>query len=177
MCSFAELLEGVQVLSLVPIAGGTVTLGALVAPKIFKELGKKEASQLMIGLFTRFDEWLKISAGALLGSHLIQVLFVNKFNFHREIQRAVKVSKEAAEKAVEPVMETVKVLDWSLVFPTLLVLAISGICFYQVFRLSPELATLYKSTRKRALFNEKHRISEILAKAQFVLALILLLLL
>jgi uncharacterized membrane protein len=153
-----SFLSFIQSLSLVFIAGSTITLGALMAPTVFANLSREEAGALMIEVFKKFDSWLKISASALLISKLLELTLVHGFSFH--------ISSQVSEE------EIISVLNSSLVISFVLVIIISVISFYQCFKLSPELNKAYENDSVE--FSQLHKRSELIHKLNFILGIILL---
>lgn len=162
MPSLNTILNGLEIISLVLIAGGTVVMGALIAPLIFKAFSKKDASKFMIKMFEQFDEWLKLAAGLLLASKLTQSIFVDKFHFMIKVANGDQVTES---------------LNLAFIFSLFMTLAIGALSLHIVFRVSPELKKLYdgKKDRQSKEFNELHKQSEMLHKVNFLLAMLLIL--
>ncbi len=150
MCSFGEILNAAQIASLALIAGGTVTLGALVAPQLFGNASKQEAGKLMTSIFSGFDQWLKASAFLLLATKLLHLIIVDRFIFM-----------------------TVTGFQWGLAVSSILVLAIVAISLHLVYRTSPELVAAMRANKKEE-FERLHRESELLHRVNFGLALLVL---
>lgn len=162
MFSMLQITNILQVIGLFPIVGGTVVLGALVAPIAFGNLAKKDAAKLVTLSFCQFNDWLKIAAAMLLGGKLIDLIFISKFSF---TTKTIVENKEVAS------------LDmWALV-SLVLVAAIAGISYHIAFNLSPQIIGAYrKSVEKQSRkFNQLHKESENLHRINFLCALILLL--
>lgn len=150
MCSFSQILNAAQIASLVTIAGGTVTLGALVAPQLFSNASKQEAGKLMTAIFSGFDQWLKASALLLLATKALHLIVVDRFVFF-----------------------TATGFQWGLLISSLLVLAIVAISLHLVYRTSVELVAAMRANKKEE-FERLHRESEVLHRINFALALLLL---
>lgn len=162
MLSLDNFLNAAQLLALVPICGGTVTLGALAAPQIFKNLNRGEAGKLITQIFLGFDHWIKFSAALLLGAKLLQVFGVQEAQF---IQKITSTAADGAEIVTSQ-------LDWGLTITTLLVVCIAAISFHLVFRTTPALQEASRRN-KRKDFDKHHKESEILHRINFLLALVL----
>ena len=162
MSTFNLILNGLQITALMLISGGTVVIGALVAPLIFKAFTKKEASKFMVKMFEQYDDWLKISAGALLGAKLLQLIMIDKFHF-------------VVEKTVNN--EAVKQMNMGLALTLFLVLAIAALSFHIVFKTTPALKKNFDNNKERQSknFNEVHKQRELLHKVNFILGFLLLL--
>lgn len=158
MCSFNEVLNAAQVIALVPITGGTVAIGALVAPQMFKVLDRPDAAKLMIAIFGNFDKWIKTSASLLLTSKLIQLIFIDKLNFYLLMQTGEELTKK---------------LNTTLVISTLLVFAIAAVSFHIAFRLSPKILQAYNT--QSDTFDKLHKENELLHKINFLFGIVLLL--
>ena len=65
----SAILNFFKLSSLIVIIGSTITLGAMMAPVIFKVLERSEAAKLMIDIFARYDAWLNIAVIVLLVSY------------------------------------------------------------------------------------------------------------
>ena len=63
-----------EILSLLLISGGTLVLGALVAPNLFANLSRQEAGATMMEIFVRFEQWLKIAAGLVLVAEIFEAV-------------------------------------------------------------------------------------------------------
>ncbi len=141
MCSFGEILNATQISSLATIAGGTVTLGALVAPQLFSNASRQEAGKLMTAIFGSFDQWLKISSLLLLASKLLHLIIVERFVF-----------------------------SWPMFLTSLLTVAIVAISLHLVYRTSPEMLAAMRANKKED-FERLHHQSELLHRVNFALAL------
>jgi uncharacterized membrane protein len=153
-----NFLGFIQSLSLVIIVGSTITIGALIAPTVFGNLSREEAGVLMIEIFKKFDNWLKVSTLALLGSKLLELALIHSFSFHT----TNVISEE----------EVISVLNTKLLTAFVLVLIISALSFYQCFKLSPSLNKAYENDS--AEFSQLHQRSELVHKLNFFVGLILL---
>ncbi len=162
MSTFNMILNGMQITALMLISGGTVVIGALIAPLLFKAFNKKDASKFIVKMFEQFDDWLKLSAGMLLGAKLLQLIMIDKFQF-------------VVEKTVNN--EAVKQMDMGLALTLFLVLAISALSFHIVFKTTPALKKYFDNNKDRQSkdFNEIHKQSEMLHKVNFILGFLLLL--
>ncbi len=150
MCSFSQILNATQIASLTIIAGGTLTLGALVAPQIFNNSNRSEAGKLMTAIFSSFDQWLKGSSILLFASKLLQLIVVDRLAF-----------------------VTITGFRLDLLFSTILVLAITAISLHLVYRTSNNLLNAIRKNDKTA-FEALHKESEILHRINFGLALLML---
>ena len=151
------VLNFVQLVSLIVIVGGTITIGALAAPTLFANLSRQEAGSVMMDLFSKFDKWIKVSAILLLSAKIIELVTVHKMNFMIETGTGE---------------ELVKSLNTGLVTNLLLVLLIAAISMYISLQLSPALTSSYENDTSD--FSTLHGKSEILHKVNFALGLILL---
>jgi len=151
------ILSFIQLVSLIVIVGGTITIGALAAPTLFSNLSRQEAGSVMIDLFTKFDRWIKFSAIILLAAKLTELVTVNKMNF--------MIESGTGE-------ELVKTLNTPMLTNLLLVLLIVAVSLYISFKLSPAVTDSYENDS--AEFSKLHTRSETLHKVNFVLGLILL---
>lgn len=151
------VLNFVQLVSLIVIVGGTITIGALAAPTLFSNLSRQEAGSVMIDLFTKFDRWIKFSAVTLLGAKLVELIAVKKMNF--------MIESGTGE-------ELVKSFNAPMFTNLILVLLIVAISLYLSFKLSPAVTDSYENDT--AEFSKLHNQSEMLHKVNFVLGLILL---
>lgn len=159
---FETIISSLQLTGLFPIVGGTVVIGALIAPLTFKSLNKKEASKLMVQMFKKFDDWIKVAATILLASKLIEVIFIDKFSFSKTlVVDGNQVSK----------------LDTGSLLTLILVLAIAAISYHIVFKLTPQIDSTYKANKdsQGKKFQDLHKQSEMLHKVNFLLGFILLL--
>ena len=162
MATFNQILNAIQLIGLFPIVGGTIVLGALVAPITHKILVKKDFSKLMTKMFAQFHDWLKISASVLLAGKLVQLIFVDKFNF---FVKSVVDGKQ------------VDLLNFGLILTFLLVIAIAAISYHLAFKTTPQILLAYdsKSEKQSTVFNKLHKESELLNRVNFLLAFLLLL--
>lgn len=154
---FQAIINLIQILALTIISGGTLVLGALVAPLLFNQLSREEASAIMIELFGNFDTWIKFSALSVLGAKLIEVVLINKFNFF--------ISTTSGE-------EVKQVFNSALLNSSLLAIAIAAISLHIVYKLSPAILESYENDSMQ--FAALHKQSEILHRVNFVLGLLLL---
>lgn len=115
MFSFNFLSHSCQLLALVVIIGGTLSLGALAAPCLFRTLAREEAGAVMVDIFTHFEKWIKVSSVILFFGKLLELIYLKPLIDTREIMSIV------------------------------LVLAISFVSFYLVFVLSPKLNLAYQN--------------------------------
>lgn len=144
-----KILNCTQLAALLVIAGGTLTIGALVAPTVFRELSRQEASMTMIEIFGKFDRWVFVSAILLFVSKISHLVLIRKFNF----------------------LNSSGSLDLAFLMSligTILVLAIS---VYHSQVLSPALNAAYESNNP--IFEVLHKRSEMLFKANFLIGLLL----
>ena len=109
------ILNFLKLSSLTVIIGSTITLGALMAPVIFKILERADAARLMVEIFSRYDSWLKVAAIVLLVSYSLDFFFVKKLNG--------------------------SIAD---LFALLGVVLIAALSFYLVYNLSPEINQAYE---------------------------------
>lgn len=72
LVSVSRILSG---LSLAYVVGGTLVLGALVAPAVFHALPRETAGRIMGGIFQRYDTGLAVSAVVLLVMQVLQWIF------------------------------------------------------------------------------------------------------
>lgn len=151
------ILSFIQLVSLIIIVGGTITIGALAAPTLFSNLSRQEAGSVMIDLFTKFDKWIKFSALSLLAAKLIELIAAQKMNF--------MIESGTGE-------EIVKTLNTPMLTNLLLVLLIVAVSLYISFKLSPAVTDSYENDT--AEFSKLHNQSEMLHKVNFVLGLVLL---
>lgn len=158
MPSIQEVLYSAQLISLIVITGGTITLGALAAPTIFGSLSRQEASAVMIDLFCRFDRWIKFSALVLFIAKLLEFAIVYKASFY-----VVSGAGETISKS----------FNTSLFGSSMLVLVIVVISLMLAIKLSPQMISSYENDHPS--FERLHHQSEILHKANFAFGLILLL--
>lgn len=161
MCTFNEILNSIQITSLVPITGGTLVLGALIAPLTFQVLNKKDAGKFMMMMFQKFDTWIKFSSIALLVAKVLQFAFVNKFSFFYQTTIDDKVISR---------------LDSGTLTSFLLVLAIVAVSLHIVFRLSARMIEIFDDNAKNQTdeFQKLHKQSEMLYKVNFLLGFLLL---
>lgn len=152
-----NVLSFIQLISLIVIVGGTITIGALAAPIMFKNLSREEAGMLMIELFSKFDNWIKVSAVLLLGAKLTEIIVINKMNFMIETSAGEELTKS---------------LNTTLVTNSILILIIVAISFYLSMKLSPAITSSYQNDSPE--FSQLHKRSEALHKVNFILGLILL---
>jgi uncharacterized membrane protein len=78
MTLFNTLINFLKLSSLVVIIGSTITIGAIVAPIVFKSLVREEAGKLMIDVFGRYDAWLNVAVIVLLISSLLKFFLLDK---------------------------------------------------------------------------------------------------
>jgi hypothetical protein len=76
----SKILSTTELLGLLVIGGGTLILGALVAPILFVNLSRQEAGASMMEIFLNFEYWLKASALAVLVAEVFEILIFG-FNF------------------------------------------------------------------------------------------------
>lgn len=152
-----ETLNALQLISLSIITGGTITIGALTAPLLFKNLNREEAGAVMVDMFSRFDKWIRTFAIILLGSKLVQIVMINHFDFF--------ISSGAGE-------ELVKTFNMPLMTSLMLVLAIAAVSLFMGFKLSPQIIQSYENNSPE--FHKLHGQSENLHKLNFVLGFALL---
>ncbi len=152
-----EIVNLVQLLGLTVIIGGTITIGALTAPVVFRSFSRMEAGSLMIELFAKFDKWLQASALLILLAKLVDVVYIHKFNFFTEIGSGEELAK---------------VLNTNMLISSLLVIAITALSFYIVLKVSPAVLESYEADSPE--FNTLHKRSELLHKVNFLLGIALL---
>ena len=162
MAGFEAILELIQILALALIAAGTVVLGALVAPLLFKQLSKIEAGVAMTEIFERFSQWVEISALALFTAKLIEVVFVRKMNFSKGIFFVDQGPINQTELASS--------FDGGYFLGMLLVIAIFAVSLYISLELMPKMIHAYEDNDKE--FQTLHKKSEKLMKINSVLAIL-----
>jgi uncharacterized membrane protein len=161
MAGLEAILEIIQVLALALIAAGTIVLGALVAPLIFRQLSKIEAGIAVTEIFEKFSQWMEIAALALFTSKLIELVFIRKFNFVKDFF-FVNQTKIASN------------FDAAYLFSVILVIAIFAISLYISLELMPKMISAFEDNEKE--FKSLHKTSEKLMKINSVLAIIALVL-
>lgn len=161
MAGLEAILEIIQVLALALIAAGTIVLGALVAPLLFRQLSKIEAGMAMTEIFEKFSQWMEIAALALFTSKLIELVFIRKFNFVKDFF-FVNQTKIASN------------FDAAYLFSVILVIAIFAISLYISLELMPKMISAFEDNEKE--FKTLHKTSEKLMKINSVLAIIALVL-
>lgn len=166
MVGLAALLEIIQVLSLALIAAGTIVLGALVAPLLFKQLSKIEAGIAVTAMFERFSQWLEISALALFTAKLVDLFFIRKLNFAKD---TFFVNQNSVDQT-----EITSSFDMNYLFGLLLVAGIFAISLYISLELMPKMVHAYEDNEKD--FQVLHGKSEKLMKLNSVLAILALIL-
>lgn len=151
------ILEIIQNLSLALIAGGTICLGALVAPTLFNELSRIEAGLSMKSIFDKFAQWTEVAALALFISKLCELIFIRGFNFNKEMifMNQTKITSN---------------FDYGFFFDLVLVLAIFVVSLYLSLELMPKMMNAYEDDEK--LFQELHKKSEKVFKVNFLLAVL-----
>ncbi|MCH2227195.1 MAG: DUF4149 domain-containing protein [Candidatus Caenarcaniphilales bacterium] len=112
----SSILNFFKLSSLIVIIGSTITLGALIAPVIFKVLERSEAAKLMIDIFARYDAWLNIAVIILLVSYSVDLIFVQKLNW--------------------TIAQSITAIG---------VVLISVLSFYLIYNLSPEIHEAYQN--------------------------------
>jgi hypothetical protein len=157
MAGLEAILEIIQVLALALIAAGTIVLGALVAPLIFRQLSKIEAGIAVTEIFEKFSQWMEIAALALFTSKLIELVFIRKFNFVKDFF-FVNQTKIASN------------FDAAYLFSVILVIAIFAISLYISLELMPKMISAFEDNEKE--FKSLHKTSEKLMKINSVLAII-----
>lgn len=165
MAGLETILEIIQVLALALIAAGTIVIGALVAPLVFKQLSKIEAGVVVTEIFERFSQWIEIAALALFTSKLVDLVFVRKFNF--------KSSSLVLDENSINQTELASNFDSAYLISLLIVVAIFAISLYISLELMPKLLQAYEDNEKE--FKVLHDRSEKLMKINALLAIIALL--
>jgi hypothetical protein len=157
MVGLEAILEIIQILALALISVGTIILGALVAPLLFKQLSKIEAGIAVTAIFEKFSQWLEISALALFTAKLIDLVFIRKFNFIKELFfiNQTQISQS---------------FDTVYLVSLLLTLAIFIISLYISLELMPKMVNAFEDNE--AEFKRLHKLSEKLMKLNSLLALI-----
>ena len=158
MPNIQEFLFAVQLISLIVITGGTITIGALTAPSIFGSLSRQEAGAVMIDLFSRFDRWIKFSALSLFIAKFFEFVMVYKSSFY-----IINSSEDAV----------VKTFNSSLFSSSMLVIARAVTSLVLALKLSPKMIDSYDNDLPN--FERLHHQSELLHKVNFALGLVLLL--
>ena len=156
MAGFSAILEIIQVLALALISAGTIVLGALVAPILFKQLSKIEAGITMTAIFERFSQWLEVSALALFVSKLIEVFFVRGFNFKKDFFFINQTQISSNFDAV-------------YLLSILLIVAIFAVSLYISLEIMPKMINAYEDNEKE--FQTLHKKSEKLMKINALLAI------
>ena len=156
--SLQEILNLVQIFSLVIITGGTLVIGALVAPSLFNNLSREEAGTLMVEVFGKFASWIKVSAILIALTKLVEFIYVAKFSFF--------ITTGTGE-------EVTKLLNSALLNSTILALAIVAISLHIAMNLSPAIVEAYENDSDE--FSKLHKQSEVLHRVNFVLGAIMLL--
>ncbi len=164
--SLEFLLNALQILSLALIAGGTIVIGALVAPTSFKHLSKIEAGSLVTDIFDRFSQWTEVAALVLFISKITELALIRKFSFDSS---SLYLQLEAVQKA--PLVNS---LDTAYLVQFLLVLVIFALSLYISLELMPKIMNAYENDDKE--FKILHSRSEKLFKINFVLAALALIL-
>ncbi len=149
-----EIVNLAQLLGLIVITGGTITLGALAAPSLFHNLSREEAGSVMVEIFSKFDSWIKVSSIVILVAKLIDVAYIHKFNFFIE----TTVGEEV-----------IKMLNTNMLISTILVVAIAATSLHIAFRLSPAIQESYEADS--AQFPVLHKQSEMLHRVNFLLGI------
>jgi uncharacterized membrane protein len=157
MAGFEAILEFIQVLSLAVIIVGTIILGALVAPTLFKQLSKIEAGMAMTELFERFSQWLEISALSLFLARAIDFVFVRNMSFATDSI----YYKQTFLKAN---------FDTSYLLSLILIISILIISLYISLDLTPKLMNAYQDDDKE--FETLHKKSEKLYRINALIALL-----
>ena len=155
--SIQEILNLIQLLALVIISGGTLVIGALVAPTLFANLCREEASTIMIVTFGKFDCWIKFSALTLAIAKFLELILVHKFNFMLESGTGEAITK---------------VMNGDLINSIVLVMAITAISLYIAFKLSPAIIQSFEDDSNE--FRSLHKQSEIMHRINFLLSIFLL---
>ncbi|NQY78679.1 MAG: DUF4149 domain-containing protein [Candidatus Caenarcaniphilales bacterium] len=125
------ILNFFKLSSLIVVIGSTITLGALMAPVIFKVLERSEAAKLMVDIFARYDAWLNIAVIILLVSYSIDLIFIQRLNW-----------------------------GIPQIITALGVVLISVLSFYLIYTLSPEIHEAFNNQAKnfRELHNTSEKI-------------------
>ncbi len=84
-----EILKIIELITLVVIAGGTLVIGALVAPSVFNNLNREEAGVIMMDVFNKFDAWVKSSAILLLLAKITEFALTRNINMSLALALAV----------------------------------------------------------------------------------------
>lgn len=145
-----KILNCIQIAGLISISGGTLAIGAVTAPTLFKELNRAEASVTMIEIFSKFDKLVLYSAILVFAAKLIELIFVRGFNFNNANGE----------------------LNLGLVLTSLCAIGVLIISIYLSFMLEPQILEAYESNNP--LFDSLHHQSELIHKANFLLGLIML---
>ncbi len=149
-----EIVNLAQLLGLIVITGGTITLGALAAPSLFRNLNREEAGSVMVEIFSKFDGWIKVSSIVILVAKLVDLVYIHKFNFFIE----TTVGEEL-----------VKSLNANMLVSTVLVVAIAATSLHIAFKLSPAIVESYEADS--AQFPVLHKQSEMLHRVNFLLGI------
>jgi hypothetical protein len=153
-----RILEVLQIIALIPITGGTLVLGALVAPILFANLDRFDAGSIMIAMFKRFDDWIKLSSYLLVGSKLAELALVYKFSFFLESQ----IGEELIKQLNKPLLASIG-----------LSLAIAAASLHIAYKLTPRIVKAYEQDAPD--FEKLHKQSELLHMVNFLLGVLLLL--
>ncbi len=145
-----KILNCIQIAGLISISGGTLAIGAITAPTLFKELNRAEASVTMIEIFSKFDTLVLYSAILVFAAKLIELIFIRGFSFNNA----------NAE------------LDLGLICMLLCALGILLISFYLSLILEPQILEAYETSSP--IFDSLHHQSELIHKVNFLLGLIML---
>jgi hypothetical protein len=148
MPNIQEILFALQLISLIVITGGTITIGALTAPSIFGNLSRQEAGAVRI----------KFSAITLLIAKFFEFVIVYKSSFY--------IINNAEDSII-------KTFNTSLFSSSILVVGIGIVSLVLAFKLSPKMIDSYENDLPN--FERLHQQSEMLHKANFALGLALLL--
>lgn len=147
---FEKFLNCIQIAGLISISGGTLAIGAITAPTLFKELNRAEASVTMIEIFSKFDKLVLYSAILVFAAKLIELIFIKGFNFNN-------ASGE---------------LDLGFICMLLCALGILLISLYLSLILEPQILEAYETSSP--IFDSLHHQSELIHKANFLLGLLML---
>lgn len=153
-----KLILILEALALLSITGGTITIGALVAPVLFQNLDRADAGLVMLKSFEKFDSWINVSAILLTTAFFLELVFVQGFSYIDTIG----LGEEAVSK-----------IDWALLYKTLLVVACSGLSYYLSNILGPLVTEAYDKSKQKE-FDALHDKSEQLHRFNFVIGLLLL---
>ena len=111
-----NISESLRSISLVVIVGSTITLGAMMAPVIFKLLERADAAKVMITIFARYDSWLHVAVIVLLVAELLRFFVFKVHDF-----------------------------SWVAFLSLILTLLVFAISMFLIYKISPEILQAYEN--------------------------------